>query len=200
MKAVYTHTAAALALTFGLAACVSAPPPAPTPPPVVRPAPTPTPTPAPPPVVQEPRYDNYLDAPQTPGDWRYSSDRFGSRAVFVGPGDEALFLITCPGPRNPNILMDRATTGEGPRAMKITTETRSTQLAAVARPRRTGLTKGMEVWETMPGSASVTIAGNDPLLDAMAITKGRFAVEIEGERTLYLPAWVEVSRVIEDCR
>ena len=41
---------------------------------------------------------------------------------------------------------------------------------------------------------------NAPLLDAMAITKGRFAVEVEGEETLYLPAWVEVSRVIEDCR
>lgn len=40
----------------------------------------------------------------------------------------------------------------------------------------------------------------DSLLDAMAITKGRFAVEVEDESTLYLPAWVEISRVIEDCR
>lgn len=41
---------------------------------------------------------------------------------------------------------------------------------------------------------------NDTLFDAMAITKGRFAVGVEGMRTLYLPAWVEISRVIEDCR
>jgi len=38
------------------------------------------------------------------------------------------------------------------------------------------------------------------LLDAMALSKGRFAVELEGEAALYLPAWAEVSRVIEDCR
>mgnify|MGYP006891167444 CR=1 FL=1 len=39
----------------------------------------------------------------------------------------------------------------------------------------------------------------DPLLDAMALTKGRFAVEV-GAAKLYLPSWAEVSRVIEDCR
>ena len=39
-----------------------------------------------------------------------------------------------------------------------------------------------------------------PLLDAMAITRGRFAVEVEGEPGLYVPAWAEVTRVIEDCR
>jgi hypothetical protein len=47
---------------------------------------------------------------------------------------------------------------------------------------------------------AVELDPRDPLLDAMAITKGRIAVGVEGERTLYLPAWVEISRVIEDCR
>ena len=57
---------------------------------------------------------------------------------------------------------------------------------------------------------TATLAASDPLLDAMAITKGRFAValldthtdggEAGGGAMLYLPAWVEVSRVIEDCR
>lgn len=44
------------------------------------------------------------------------------------------------------------------------------------------------------------IAASDPLLDAMAITKGRVSIGVEGMRTLYVPAWVEISRVIEDCR
>ncbi len=47
---------------------------------------------------------------------------------------------------------------------------------------------------------SVSLNPRDPLLDAMAITRGRFAVEVEGETPLYLPAWAEVTRVIEDCR
>jgi sulfur carrier protein ThiS len=40
----------------------------------------------------------------------------------------------------------------------------------------------------------------DKLLDAMAFSRGRFAVEVNGLPTLYLPAWTEVGRVIEDCR
>jgi hypothetical protein len=34
----------------------------------------------------------------------------------------------------------------------------------------------------------------------MALSKGRFAVEVDGEAPLYLPSYAEVSRVIEDCR
>lgn len=43
-------------------------------------------------------------------------------------------------------------------------------------------------------------AARDPLLDAMAFSRGRFAVEVNGLPTLYLPAWAEIGRVIEDCR
>lgn len=45
-----------------------------------------------------------------------------------------------------------------------------------------------------------TLAANDALLDSMAFSRGRFAVEVNGLPTLYLPAWAEVGRVIEDCR
>ena len=48
--------------------------------------------------------------------------------------------------------------------------------------------------------AAVTLTGRDGLLDAMAFSRGRFAVEVAGAPTLYVPAWPEVSRVIEDCR
>ena len=46
----------------------------------------------------------------------------------------------------------------------------------------------------------IALPARDPLLDAMAVTRGRFAVETEGMPTLYLPPWAEVTRVIEDCR
>lgn len=46
----------------------------------------------------------------------------------------------------------------------------------------------------------VAIPARDPLLDAMAFSRGRFTVEVAGLETLYLPAWPELSRVIEDCR
>ncbi|WP_247711787.1 hypothetical protein [Qipengyuania qiaonensis] len=47
---------------------------------------------------------------------------------------------------------------------------------------------------------SLDIPANDRFLDAIALTRGRFAVEAPGLSTLYLPAWGEVTRVIEDCR
>lgn len=47
---------------------------------------------------------------------------------------------------------------------------------------------------------ATTLSARDSLLDAIALSRGRFAVEAAGLPTLYLPSWAEVSRVIEDCR
>jgi hypothetical protein len=51
-----------------------------------------------------------------------------------------------------------------------------------------------------PSSLVARLAAGDRLLDAMAYTKGRFAVEAGGMEALYVPAWPEVVRVIDDCR
>ncbi len=191
MKAIYLYTAGALAVTFSLAACVSSPELPPAPPVVVAPTPTPTPAPPPPPpVVQEPVYDSYLDAPQTPGTWTYNNDRTGQMAVYGTDGRPPEFIVRCTGQ---GTALLRATT-EFPtasRAMNIITETVSRNLTADPLPTADPLAARM---------VAVSLDSRDPLLDAMAITKGRFAVGVEGERTLYLPAWVEISRVIEDCR
>ena len=40
----------------------------------------------------------------------------------------------------------------------------------------------------------------DPLLDAIALSRGRFAVDSPGLTQLIIPPWAEVTRVIEDCR
>lgn len=182
MKAVYLHAAGAIALTFSIAACVpQAAPPAPTPTPVAQPTPTPAPAP---PIVREPVFDNYLDAPQTQGTWYYMTVSGGPMAAFGTDPQNADFIIRCTGPR---IALARKTSRvpTADRAMTIQTETQTRNLAAS--PATTGL-------------VAAGLDPRDPLLDAMAITKGRIAIGVEGERTLYLPAWVEISRVIEDCR
>lgn len=51
-----------------------------------------------------------------------------------------------------------------------------------------------------PPAIEARLAAGDRLLDAIALSKGRFAVEGPGTPTLYLPSWAEVTRVIEDCR
>ena len=51
-----------------------------------------------------------------------------------------------------------------------------------------------------PPAISVAFPAADSFLDALAFSRGRFAVETTGLPTLYVPSWPEVSRVIEDCR
>ena len=44
----------------------------------------------------------------------------------------------------------------------------------------------------------VTFAVRDPLLDAIAFSRGRFVLEMGGAQTLVLPAWSELGRLIQD--
>ncbi len=188
MKAIYLTAAGAIAVTFGLAACVSSPAPiaAPAPQATSTPAPTPTPTTAPLPVVQEPVFASYLDAPQTPGTWTYVSEPGETLALYGTDPQNPAFILRC-GAGEIGLARVVSTQSTQARVMSITTETTRRQLTASPIANRQPL-------------AATTLDPRDPLLDAMAITKGRFSVQVEGERTLYLPAWVEVSRVIEDCR
>lgn len=128
----------------------------------------------------------YLDAPQTPGTWRYE-DEPGEKLALYGEDPRApVFLMRC-GDGAVALARVSDTAQDAPRTMTVTTETVTGQLEASPVP-------GREV------ILAARLAPGDPLLDAMAITKGRFAIEVEGMAPLYLPAWVEVSRVIEDCR
>jgi hypothetical protein len=179
------YAGAALALTFGIAACVPAPD--------STPAPTPTPTPvsrAPAP-APAPTYDNWMDAPQTQGDWAYNDLGFGTQALFSdGPTMKLVMqcLVDDPASETKRIAIGRPGNFSEATQFRIATETTSRSLPA--RAFKFGPTSG----------AAVFLNANDPLLDAMALTKGRFAVETTGHPTLYLPAWAEVTRVIEDCR
>ena len=174
---------APLAAIAALAACVPAPAPLPAPP-VVQPAPAPAP--APPPVIQQPSYANWFDAPQTPGNWRYGATAAGSMARFGGDANTPLLLLSCDRSRRELALL-RPGRATQPVPVRVLTETAERYLTA------------SQIEDTNPYLA-VSLRATDPLLDAMALTRGRFAVETAGLPTLYVPAWAEVTRVIEDCR
>lgn len=182
MKPIYCHLGGALALSFTIAACVPAPDstPAPTPSPTIAPAAPPPAPPAPPPA------ENWIDNPRTPGDWSYRTHVGGSAALYGERGGEPLFAIGCDR-REGKITLTRA--GRGARATTMTVRTETVDRALPA----SGSTQG-------EASVTATLAARDPLLDAMAVTRGRFAVETSRLSTLYLPPWAEVTRVIEDCR
>lgn len=158
--------------------------------PISTPTPTAVQSPAaaalPPPPVQEVRYDNYLDAPQTPGDWRYV-DRANDTAAIYGLGSQApAFAIACN--RHSGLVhLSRP----APRTSRLVFQVRTETVT-----RNLGVSTPSDYADTV----EVLLQPSDSVLDAMAITKGRIAIETEGMPTLYLPAWPEISRVIEDCR
>jgi hypothetical protein len=51
-----------------------------------------------------------------------------------------------------------------------------------------------------PPYAVVSISPGDIMMDRIAYSRGRFAVETSGLESLAIPVWPEFSRVVEDCR
>jgi hypothetical protein len=125
-----------------------------------------------------------MDAPATPGAWRYADQNGGGMALYSAPGGEPLFMLECDRAAGPALTLVRSGAGRGAGQVVIRTETTSRSLPLRANP----------------AGGEAILAPADPLLDAMALSKGRFAVEADGLPPLYLPSWAEVSRVIEDCR
>jgi len=120
---------------------------------------------------------DWRQARATPGDWVWSNAGGRSVARFA----DGLFSIRC---EQGNVVLARRGSGEGRTPVSISTSAMTRTLSGA-------------------GSASeiaITLTAHDPLLDAMAFSRGHFAVEVAGLAPLYVPSWPEVSRVIEDCR
>lgn len=167
------------AVVMMLASC-SAPQVVPPPPPS---APRPVPVASPPPSPAS-AFKDWRDAPQTPGDWRHEASPTGAVARYGSPG-ATVFAIACNRTaRSVSLIRSGSSAVSLPMSVATTSEIRS--LSA----------------EPAQGTAQLlaSLPVQDPLLDAMAFSRGRFAVEVNGLPTLYLPAWAEVGRVIEDCR
>ncbi|OYW44254.1 MAG: hypothetical protein B7Z08_12565 [Sphingomonadales bacterium 32-68-7] len=163
---------------LALSGCV-APPQSPPPAPAPAPAPPPAPTPAPaPPPVPPPFTGNWMDAPITPGNWRYTPG-----AATFGDAGAPLLALRCDRVRG-MITIARTGGAPDPLAMTVRTEFTDRSLQTVVQG----------------GALVAAVSAGDAILDAMAFSKGRFAVEMPGLPALYVPSWPEVLRVIEDCR
>ena len=139
-------------------------------------------------VVQAPA--NWRDSPITPGDWHWSQSNAISEAQFgAANGLPQLSLRCLHGNGGARISLIRygavnSSWLSGPPAITVAT---------------TSLTKALN-GELVKDGIAMLFSPHDPLLDAMAFSRGRFAVEVEGLSPVYAPSWPEVSRVIEDCR
>ena len=174
-------TLAAAALTL-LGSCAPPPRPAPAAPPAPPPSVAAKPAPLPPPAPVA----NWRDVPITPGDWRWSMADSKSTATFTTPGGVTLVRLTCEKFLG-EVRLSRAGTSTGHVPMALTTTTGTRPLLS-------------EPLVSAPGWTTAQIRANDPILDAVAFSRGRFALDVAGAPPLYLPSWPEIARVVEDCR
>jgi hypothetical protein len=152
-----------------------------------RPAPRPaTPAPTPRPAQSAPASPSALaiaawaDAPLSPGRWVYQRGQSGGSRALFGPPNAPSFLVACEAGRT--ISFTRRGLGSG----TLTVRTSSTARSLPATRSQEGV--------------RAQLPANDPLLDAIAFSRGRFAVEAQGAQPLVIPAWPELARVVEDCR
>jgi len=125
-----------------------------------------------------------MDWPIEQGTWAYRTDARGSLALFGQAGADAVLTLRCERARNRVYL---SVAGSGVRA--ITVRTSSTLKTFPA----------MQSFATPPYAAAEVMPA-DAILDAMAFSRGRFAIDADGGRSMAIPNWGEVARIVEDCR
>ena len=164
-----------------LAACV-----VPAPPPPIAPRSAP-PSPLPP--ARAPVSQDWRDFPLMPGSWAYAGDAAGSSAMFGRAGSEADFIVRCDVASRTVTLSWAGVAAPAGNATTITTSAATVTYPAGA---------------VTANRIGVRLAANDPFLDKLAFSRGRFvvagAVSEQAAVRLVLPAWPEPARAVEDCR
>jgi hypothetical protein len=108
--------------------------------------------------------------PLTPGDWSYRAE---DRSAVYG---DALFTLRCD-PASRQVTLSR---GAAAGSVAIRTSYGDRSLAG--------------------GASGAVLPASDPFLDQIVFSRGRFAVEAQGQARLILPTWPEPARVVEECR
>lgn len=163
---------------LALAACVPSKP---------EPTPQPKPQPAPAPVAEAPRprpAGEWIDWPIEPGTWAYRADARGSLALFGPAGKDATLTLRCDKART-RIFLSVAGQSGGPMVLRTSSSMKSLPAAQAS---------------TTPAYVAAELMPRDAILDAIAYSRGRFAIEVSGLRPMAIPNWAEIGRVIEDCR
>lgn len=148
---------------------------------------------------------DWRDAPLAAGSWSLRLAPAGSEAAFGPAAAPAQLVLRCdPAARRVRLAVPSAIAGRAATAatMIITTSSQSRRLAGLAGP----------------ATVEAQLAAGDPLLDAIAFSRGRWTLSLAGSvspagslvpagtgapagaRMLVLPISAEAARIVEDCR
>ena len=136
------------------------------------------------PLSAQPAAPDLSAATPLPGRWSWTPTAGGSEATFLDSAGRAQLWLTClRGARV--VTIARPASGAAPFLM-VWTSSQSRNLLASYNPATARIT--------------AQLSATDPLLDALAFSRGRIGVGVSGVAPLVAPAWPEIARVVEDCR
>jgi len=126
----------------------------------------------------------YAHATPIAGSWAWRAASGGSEAVFTNSAGQAQLTIRCMRATR-RVSIARTAAGAAP-FLFVWTSSTTRNLPASFQPASRQLV--------------ADLAATDPLLDAIAFSRGRLAFSASGAPALVLPASPEIDRVVEDCR
>jgi hypothetical protein len=118
------------------------------------------------------------------GNWSWAQTAEGSQATFADANSKPQMIIGCARSTR-RVSISRTASSTAP-SVSIWTSSQSRTLPAS--------------FDSATGRLSAEVAAFDPLLDALATSRGRIGVIVAGTPALVVPAWAELARVVEDCR
>jgi hypothetical protein len=127
---------------------------------------------------------DYSNARIADGNWSQTPTAGGYEATFRNPAGQPQLYMSCVRVSR-QVSIARPASAAAP-FLQVWTSSASRNLPASFNP--------------ATGRLSATLPAQDPLLDAMAMSRGRVAVGVAGQAAIVAPAWGEISRVVEECR
>ena len=127
---------------------------------------------------------DFTYAPVIPGSWTYRTTPLGSEAAFLNGAAARTVVVSCVRTTR-QVTFSRASAAPAA-SIGIWTSSASNSLASR--------------FEQPAQRVTAATTAYNPLLDAIAFSRGRFALSMPGSTTLVLPTGAEVDHVIEDCR
>jgi hypothetical protein len=118
------------------------------------------------------------------GSWNYTTIAGGSEASFTDAYTRPQLWLRCNRAAR-TVSISKPASAAAP-SLNVWTSSQSKQVPAS--------------YDATTARLTIDLAATDALLDAIATSRGRFAVSITGQPALVLPPWGEVGRIVEDCR
>jgi hypothetical protein len=118
------------------------------------------------------------------GNWSWAQTADGSEATFTDAYSRPQLTVHCTRATR-RVSIAKAASAAAP-FLSVWTSSQSRNLPASFNP--------------ATGKLSAELAAFDPLLDAIAASRGRIGVSVSGSAPLVVPPWAEIARAVEDCR